>query len=232
MRKKENQDMIIDFIDLKGKNIEIEISGGIFHKGILIDYGLDIIVMYEGRTNSFLYIPFFHIQRLKEIKIQEEDTVYEPPSEKPIETDAISYRKILTIAKGRFVKVYLTENKSIHGYLTSIMHDYFVFHSPVFKSMFISMNHVKWIIPYSPNTTPYPLNNQHFPLSPPPSSLARSFDEQLKSLENQLVIIDGGDNPEKIGLLQKVRNNKATLITAEGETVYRNLEHIKTIQLP
>ena len=67
------------------------------------------------------------------------------------------------------------------------------------------------------------------PVSTP---LARSFDEQLKKFENQLVIIDGGENTEKIGLLQKVRNNKVILITAEGETVYRNLEHIKTIQLP
>ena len=67
------------------------------------------------------------------------------------------------------------------------------------------------------------------PVSTP---LARSFDEQLKKFENQLVIIDGGENTEQIGLLQKVRNNKAILITAERETVYRNIEHIKTIQLP
>ena len=59
-----------------------------------------------------------------------------------------------------------------------------------------------------------------------------TFEEQLKKLENQIVILDGGDNPEKIGLLQKVSNNKAILITADGETVYRNLDHIKTIQLP
>jgi hypothetical protein len=224
--------MLIDFSDLKGKNIEIEISGGSFHKGILIDSGLDIVVMYEGRTHSFLYIPFVHIQRLKEVKIMEDETSYDPPSEKPFETEAISYRKILMSAKGLFVKVYVTGNKSIHGYLTSIMNDYFVFHSPAYKTMFISMNHVKWLIPYPPNTTPYSLDNQHLHLNPPPASLARTFEEQLKKLENQLVILDGGDNPEKIGLIQKVRNNKAILITADGETVYRNLEHIKTIQLP
>jgi hypothetical protein len=224
--------MLIDFLDLIGKNIEVEISGGSFYKGALIDAGVDIVVIYEGRTNSFLYIPFVHIQRLKELKIMEEDTSYDTPSEKPIEMEAISYRKILMSAKGMFVKVYVTGNKSIHGYLTSIMNDYFVFHSPAYKTMFISMNHVKWVSPYPPNTTPYSLDNQKFQLSPPPSSLARSFDEQLKKLVNQLVILDGGDNAEKIGLLQMVRNNKAILITGDGETVYRNLEHIKTIQLP
>ena len=67
------------------------------------------------------------------------------------------------------------------------------------------------------------------PVSTP---LARSFDEQLKKFENQLVIIDGGENPEQIGLLQKVRNNRVILITARREMVYRNIEHIKTIQLP
>ena len=60
--------------------------------------------------------------------------------------------------------------------------------------MFISMNHVKWLIPYPPNTTPYSLNNQNLPLKPVSTPLARSFEEQLKKLENQLVIIDGGDN--------------------------------------
>jgi hypothetical protein len=224
--------MLIDFIDLKNKNVEVEISGGSYHKGILLDAGLDIIVIYEGRTHSFLYISFVHIQRLKEIRIQEEDTLYNQPSEKPIETEAISFRKILTIAKGLFVQVYVTGNKSIHGYLTSIMNDYFVFHSPAYKTMFISMNHVKWLIPYPPNTTPYSIDNQNLPLQPVSIPLARSFEEQLKKLENQLIIIDGGDNSEKIGLLQKVRNNKMILITADGETVYRNLEHIKTIQLP
>ncbi len=224
--------MLTDFVDLVGKKIEVEISGGSFHKGILIDSGLDIIVLYDGRTNSFLYIPFVHIQRLKEITIQEEDTFYTPPSEKPIETDSISFRKILTNAKGMFVQVYVTGNKSIHGYLTSIMNDYFVFHSPAYKSMFISMHHVKWLIPYPPNTTPYSLDNQNLPLKPVSTPLARSFEEQLKKLENQLIIIDGGDNPEKIGLLQMVRNNKMALVNAEGETLYRNLEHIKTIQLP
>ena len=163
--------MLLDFLDFKGRNIEVEISGGNFHKGILIDSGPDIVVMYEGRTNSFLYIPFVHIHRLKEICILEEDTTYDPPSEKPIETDAISFHKTLMTAKGLFVKVCVTENKSIPGYLTRIMNDYFVFHSPACKIMFISMNHVKCLIPYPPNTTPYTLDNQCFPLSPSPISL-------------------------------------------------------------
>jgi hypothetical protein len=220
--------MLINFVEFIGNKISIEISGGVYQKGMLLDAGLDIIVIYNGK--SFLYIPTVHIQRLKEIIKEEDESSYDPPSEKPIEIDVISLRKALTIAKGLFVQVYVTGNKSIHGYLTSIMNDYIVFHSPVYKTMFISMNHVKWLIPYPPNTTPYTLKN--IQLNPLPSSLARSFDEQMKKFENQLVILDGGDNPEKIGLLQKIQHNNIILITAEGETIYRNLEHIKTLQLP
>lgn len=224
--------MLIDFIDLIGKTIEVEISRDIFLKGTLLDSGLDIIVMYDDKNQHFLYIPIVHVQRLKETILDKEDPSYQPPSERPIETDLISFRKALMIAKGLFVQVYVTGNKSIHGYLTSIMNDYFVFHSPVYKTMFIAMKHVKWLIPYPPNATPYSLNNEDLPLMPVSTPLARSFDEQLKKFENQLVIIDGGENTEQIGLLQKVRNNKVILITAEREMVYRNIEHIKTIQLP
>lgn len=224
--------MLIDFIDLIGKTVEVEISRDIFLKGTLLDSGLDIIVMYDNKNQHFLYIPIVHVQQLKETILDKEDPSYQPPSERPIETDLISFRKALMIAKGLFVQVYVTGNKSIHGYLTSIMNDYFVFHSPVYKTMFIAMKHVKWLIPYPPNATPYSLNNEDLPLIPVSTPLARSFDEQLKKFENQLVIIDGGENTEQIGLLQKVRNNKVILITAEREMVYRNIEHIKTIQLP
>ena len=156
--------MLIEFIDLIGKTIEVEISRDIFLKGTLLDSGLDIIVMYDGKNQNFLYIPFVHVQKLKETILDEEDSSYHPPSERPIETDLISFRKALMIAKGLFVQVYVTGNKSIHGYLTSIMNDYFVFHSPVYKTMFIAMKHVKWLIPYPPNATPYSLNNENLPL--------------------------------------------------------------------
>jgi hypothetical protein len=223
--------MVIDFVDLIGKKIDIEISGGICHRGMLLDAGLDIIVIFNGI--SFLYIPTVHIQRLREFnKVDDDSNYYEPSSEKPIETDAISFRKALTVAKGLFVQVYVTGNKSIHGYLTSIMNDYLVFHSPLYKTMYLSMKHVKWLIPYPPNTTPYSLDNGKFSLNPSPTPLSRSFYDQLKRFENQLVILDGGDHSEKIGLLQKILNKHITLITAEGETVYRNLEHIKILQLP
>jgi hypothetical protein len=59
-------EMLIDFIDLIGKTIEVEISRDIFLKGTLLDSGLDIIVMYDNKNQHFLYIPIVHIQQLKE----------------------------------------------------------------------------------------------------------------------------------------------------------------------
>lgn len=219
------------FKDLIGKNIEIEISGTIFYSGTLVDSGLDILVLYVGKSDRFYYIPTVHIKRVKEAKIDQHSFVYELPEEKPIELDssAISFRGILTNAKGRFVEVYVTGNKSIHGYLTSIMNNHFVFYSPIYKTVFISMDHVKWLIPYPDHSAPYSINNQTLPASPASIPLARSFEDQCKKLENQLVVIDGGDSSEKIGLLQKVSYKHLTLITAERNIVYRNLEHVKTI---
>lgn len=216
---------------LIGKNIEIEISGGNFYTGILVDSGLDILVLYVGRSQRFYYIPTVHIQRVKEAKMDQYSDVYELPEEKPLEPDSltISFRGILTNARGRFVEVYVTGNKSIHGYLTSIMNNHFVFYSPIYKTVFISMDHVKWLIPYPEHSAPYSINNQTLPAAPASIPLARSFEDQCKKLENQLVVIDGGDSSEKIGLLQKVSNYQLTLITAEREVVYRNLEHVKTI---
>lgn len=221
------------FSQLIGKNIEIEISGGNFYTGILVDSGLDIVVLYLGKNQTFLYIPVVHIQRIKEAKQDESSIMYTPPSERPLETESqsISFRGILTIARGRFVEVYVTGNKSIHGYLTSIMNNHFVFYSPVYKTVFISMDHVKWLIPYPEQATPYSINNQTLPAAPAPIPLARSFEDQCKKLENQLVVIDGGDSSEKIGLLQKVSNYQLIIITAEREIVYRNLEHVKTIHI-
>lgn len=223
-----------DFNHLIGKYVDIEISGKNYCKGTLVDMGLDIIVIYSNKTQYFFYIPIVHIQRLKEA-VMEETFTYGPHPVKPITSDSnsISFRKILTNAKGEFVQVYVTGNKSIHGYLTSIMNDYFVFYSPAYKTLFISMNHVKWLIPYNnQELTPYSLSHQYLPVNPTSIPLARTFEEQCKKLENHIVVIDGGDNSEKIGLVKKVGNNRLALVTAERDMVYWNLQHIKTIHLP
>jgi hypothetical protein len=129
------------------------------------------------------------------------------------------------------LEIYVTDNKSIHGYLSSVMNDYFAFHSPAYQTIFISLNHVKWVIPYPVNVTPYSLSNQYFPVNPSSMPLSRTFEQQCKRVEGNLVVFDLGDHPNKIGLLQKLDSNMVELIKANGELIYWNLEHLKTMML-
>jgi hypothetical protein len=216
------------FID---KQVEVEISGSNICTGKLIDLGMDLIVLLDEQ--QFYYLPLVHVQNVKTISQTNADTG-SLPKELPIDyqSDNLSFRKILTNAKGQFVKINVTGNKPIHGYLTSIMNDYFVFYSPVYKAMFVSMNHLKWLIPYQADLTPYTISNQLLPVNPVNIPLSRTFEEQCKKLEGKLVVFDLGENPNKIGLLQKVDNQIIELVNANGDKVCWNLHHIKTVYVP
>jgi hypothetical protein len=217
-------------LQLIGKNIDVEISGKSFYQGVLIDAGLDIIVIYQEQ--EFIYIPLVHVQHIEQSSLPED--LPEQPPDVPIhfQTDNISYRKVLDNAKGKFIEIYVTGNKSIHGYVTSIMNDYFVFYSPVYKTIFVSLDHVKWIIPSPPHLTPYSLANQHFPVNPTSIPLSRTFEQQCKRLEGNLVVFDLGDHPNKIGLLVKMESSMLKLVTANGKSRLLNLRHLKTFHLP
>jgi hypothetical protein len=218
-----------DLRQLVGKQVKVEISGKNSCKGILIDLGLDILVLYNGQ--QYLYIPLVHVQHLEFDSSPDEEI--ENPNQVPFghQTESISYRKILEHAQGRFVEIYVTGNKSIHGYITSLMDDYFVFYSPVYKTMYISLNHLKWLIPYQSNVVPYSI--QSLPFHPSPVTLSRTVKEICKKFKGKLVIFDLGDHPNKTGLLNKMdtNNHMIELVIANGETIYWNLQHLKTISL-
>jgi hypothetical protein len=219
--------------NLCGKEVEIEISGKTVFSGILIDVGLDIVVLFDGE--DYHYIPMLHLQNLKErdMKFADEGTP-QPVNHMPFlqDKEEISYRKILTNAKGQFLEVFVTGNKSIHGYITSVLNDYIVFYSPVYKNIFISMQHLKWLTPYTKQLTPYLLSNKELPVVPAAIPLARSFDEQIKKYENQLLVFDLGDHPDKIGVLKSTANNIVELVNAQGNKNYWKLVHLKTVHIP
>ncbi|BDG46819.1 MULTISPECIES: hypothetical protein [Parageobacillus] len=216
---------------LIGKQVELEVSGKVLLEGILVDVGLDILVIYNGK--EYLYIPHLHIHNIK-LCANPRTELSNVTTELPLydEDDMISYRKTLINAKGRFVEIYVTGNKSIHGYITAILNDYFAFYSPVYKTMFISLNHLKWLTPYQTNITPYTLGNEVLPVKPTDIPLQRTLEEQLKRLEGRLTVFDLGDHPMKVGLLKQVQNNIIELVTASGESVFWKLMHVKTIHLP
>lgn len=215
---------------LIGKQVELELSGKAMLQGILVDIGLDIIVIYNGK--EYLYIPHLHIHNIQlsaNPSTELSDSTPELPFDKD---DMISYRKTLNNAKGRFVEIYVTGNKSIHGYVTAVLNDYFVFYSPLYKTMFISLNHLKWLTPYQTNITPYTLGNEVLPVKPTNIPLQRSLEEQLKKFEGKLIVFDLGDHPMKIGLLKQVQNDIIELVTADGKSIFWKIMHVKTIHLP
>src|SRR5690606_37881166 len=122
--------------------------------------------------------------------------------------------------------------QAVYGYVTSIMNDYFVYYSPLYRAIYVYLRHVKYMIPYAPDVTPYALRQDRFPLQPAGITLARTFDQQLKKLEGQFVALDLGEDPGKIGLLKTCEYPVLELITGRGESTLIHAEHIKTVHLP
>lgn len=218
------------FLDI---DVEVVISGNTRFVGTLIDIGQDIFVIFDGC--NYLYIPLLHLHQMnktintnteKPILIDPEDTMMQA------ENNSFSYRNTLNKVKGKFIEIYVTGDRSIHGYVTSVLNDYILFFSPVFKTLFISMHHLKWFTPYSTEQTPYTLDNSQLPIVPSSVSLVRNFEEQIKKYVGQLVIFDMGEVPEKVGLLKDVSNNIIELINASGESIIWKLNHLKTMHLP
>lgn len=210
-----------------GEKVSLEISGGKILTGILIDVGTDILVIYNRM--QFLYIPIVHIHNISLLNGIDIEIV--PPDSPPnIDYEQeMSFRKILNAAKGMFTEIYVTSNQPLHGYIISIMNNYFVFYSPVYKTMLISMNHLKWLIPYSLEQRPYGLKNGELPFKPAPFTLARTFEQQLERHVGDLVVFNIGHNPNVIGKLQGIQDNMIQLILARETPYYLNLHHIKTV---
>jgi len=221
-------------IDLKawiGQRVEIEVSGGIRPiLGTLIDTGMDILVVRQDK--QYVYLPFLHLQSVKQAPSEAEQSpgAGDPPFED--ETENLTYRKVLLNAKGIFAELYVTGRQPVHGYITSVMNDYFVFHSPMFPALLVPLNHLKYLVPYKANTTPFSITRDQFPVQPVTTSLARTFELQLKKLEGRFVVMDLGTNPNRAGLLKKVENMLIELVTANQGIVYFHLNHVKTVHLP
>ncbi|GEN32660.1 DUF2642 domain-containing protein [Aneurinibacillus danicus] len=212
-----------------GQFVCVELSGEKKHEGKLLDVGNDILVL--NTMTQFIYLPLTHIQYVNLLMPQTEESMQSPNVGLINHENEISFRKILNNAKGLFIEIYVTGNQSLHGYVTGVLSDYFVFYSPVYKTMFIPFFHLKWLIPYSDNKTPYSLDSHLFPLHPSNVTPARSFDLQLKKLEGSLVVFDIGQHPNKVGVLKRVDGGMIELTTVNG-TVCCGMQHIKTAHFP
>ncbi|MFE3976140.1 MULTISPECIES: DUF2642 domain-containing protein [unclassified Peribacillus] len=208
-----------------GQYMELELAGNIHEAGILIEASSDIIVLYTGKV--YRYIPFRHIKNFSFPMIEEEFGSGGEP-----EIEETSFRKLLMNAKGRFVEILLTKKHSVHGYIVGIMNNYFVFYSPVFKTMFISMDHLKWLSVTNDEKGPYGLNKSEQLAQVSSLSWARTLEEQMKRLTNKLVVLDLGMHPKNIGKVSTVKDGIIEMVNAHGEAVIVNMRHVKSFHFP
>ncbi|MEN1938484.1 DUF2642 domain-containing protein [Paenibacillus sp. 102] len=216
-----------------GEYVYVKLIGDKRVKGILIDVGNDIVVIYNGK--DYIYISLYHIQYYKfmasfvaEIQKPETDSNSIIKTESP----SISLRKVLSTSKGIFTEVYVAGDYSIHGYVTSVLNDYLVFYSPVYKIVYISLKHLKWLIPYQENQIPYALNKNELSVNPLNVTLARTFEEQLIKMSGKMMMFDLGEHANKIGKMTKIEDSHIELVKARDEKIYLNIQHVKSVHFP
>ena len=157
--------------------------------------------------------------------------MYEEKETKPFSTTTLSVRSILTNAKGMYLEIKVVGKQSIHGYVTGIQSDYIIFYSPIFQTMYIPLHHLKWLIPYHTSKKPYSLDNEMLSVNSSNISMARSFDVQLQKLIGKIVVFDLGLVEHRIGRLKKVESNFIQLVSAKGNVILINLQHIKSVHV-
>ncbi|MBO0587002.1 DUF2642 domain-containing protein [Sporosarcina sp. E16_8] len=210
--------------------VQIEVSGKKIINGTIIDLGSDMIVLFNG--TDYIYIPLNHIQNFT-VDCDNENEIEDPKGFPSITTgegkESLSFGEVLTQAKGKHVEIYVTGGQPLHGYITDIMNNYFVFQSAVYKTMYISLNHLKWLIPYAQNEGPYGLDNHNISLQPENDSLASIFEIQVEKFENKIVVFNTGGNKSYIGKVNKIEDQIVEIQTARANFIYLNLDHIKTV---
>ena len=210
--------------------VQIEVSGKRIITGTVIDLGSDMIVLFNGI--DFVYIPLNHIQNFN-VDYDNENEIEEPrefPSINMEENkESLSFGEALTQAKGKYVEIYVAGGQSLHGSITNIMNDYFVFQSPIYKTMYIKIDHLKWLIPYLKEETPYGMDNHRVSTQPSDKILPSTFEVQVEKLKNKIVVFNIGGNKSLIGKIKKVEDQIIEIQTARKKSKYLNLDHIKTL---
>jgi hypothetical protein len=214
------------FDQYEGKMIEVELSSKKLISGKLIECGSDILVVFAGQ--QYVYLPQKHIHVIKRCEDIENEIIQSEASPIKQASDELSLMAILNNAKGIFVEVEVSGIGPIFGYITNVMSDYIVFYSPAWHQLFLPIPHLKSVTPYV-NKTPYnlPLTDMVFPVN---HAYAENFSKQVKQLQGELVRFDGGKSALKIGMLKNVENNLAELVIGNGQNLYLNINHIKSVQ--
>ncbi|MFF2752273.1 DUF2642 domain-containing protein [Psychrobacillus sp. NPDC058041] len=210
--------------------VEVEISGKKLINGTIIDLGSDIFVLFNGA--NYMYIPLNHVQSLR-VRSKTEYDILDPIELPGIIGDEnkedLSLIEVLAQAKENNVEIFVTNDKTLHGYIMQIKDNYFEFFSPIYKTMYISIKHLKWLIPYSQNEKPYGLDYKKLPLQISNELLASTFEAQVENLKDTIVVLNIGGSKSHIGKINNVHEQIIEIQGARSHSIYLNLDHIKTL---
>ena len=210
--------------------VRFEITGKKTVSGTLIDVGSDIIVIFNGM--DFMYIPLDHIRNF-EVDLDNEDNVQAPtvlPSIVAVDNqDELSFEKVLEQAKGRLVEIFVSGNQSLHGTITAVMNNYFVFQSPIYKTMFIPTDHIKWLIPFDQGQKLFGSEYNFSSTQATSETFASSFDKQVEKYINKFVVLNINERESFIGKINNVEEQIVEFQTARTSPIYLNMRHIKTL---
>lgn len=214
------------FSSYLGQKVVLRILGDSDHKGILVDYGTDIVVI--NNYKQYIYFPLHHIQHL--MSDPEPDAYASASVTGFVRADAVSFEMIMKNAIGHFAEIYLAGHQSMHGKITEIQTDYFCFSTPLYRRMFIPLFHLKWISPSASGNTPFLFDDQTV-VSPDAGTLSLSpaFAEQIKKWKGRLIGMDIGLPSQKIGQLHALDGPILELVSADEKTHHYHIQHIKNI---
>ena len=209
--------------------VRFEITGKKMVSGTLIDVGSDTMCCsrHGFHVYSFQLYPELETDRDNEDNVQ-------PPTELPSivaedTQDELSFEKVLEQAKGRLVEIFVSGNQSLHGTITAIMNNYFVFQSPIYKTMFIPTDHIKWLIPFDQGHKLYGAEYNFTSAQATSETFASSFAKQVEKFIKKFVVLNINERESFIGIINKVEEQIVEFQSAKTSPIYLNMRHIKTL---
>jgi len=224
--------MISTLKGLLNETVNIEVTGKMHLQGTIIDTGSDTLVIFDG--NDYKYIPVLHIQNLT--FNTDSECEIEDPSESPcIDSESIdgefSLRRILMQAVNMFTEISVIGEQSLYGYISSVKDNYIVFHSPIYKTLYIMIDHLKWLIPHPDNAWVNGFNHKNFLDNPADTKLASSFEKLITDAKGKFVVVNMGESMNCIGEIQSSKEGFIEIQPARARSLYVNMHHIKTLQI-
>ncbi|KAB7704725.1 DUF2642 domain-containing protein [Bacillus aerolatus] len=215
--------------DYIGEPIHLKLSGKREVSGILIELGSDVLVLYK--QNEYYYIPLIHIREIKLLTKEEADSITQPDTvTSPPLAEKLSLTEVLLAANGVFVEMSVTANQPFHGYITNTLDNYLVFFSPVYQTMLIPLQHIKWLIPYPAASRPYGFkNSMHSASSSAAKTCAPTLENQIKNMTGTFITCNIGEKESISGKLLQKEAHFIDLLTVKEQQIHINIHHIKTI---